>query len=175
MTLLLVVVGGCRSAQAGTVAEGQAQPFFCERSHTNHAWGYRHRGIYVDGAGGVFRYVHGTADHRLLRVPADSLTEQALLARYAPGRRPMGTVPARQMAERYRQVVAASVGELSERVRRGADMGTTVRRCYLPDASTGVYREVLLRQGGDWSRENRAPAAAQLSAWLDSLALRAIR
>ncbi|HEX2202755.1 MAG TPA: hypothetical protein VHG91_05645, partial [Longimicrobium sp.] len=55
---------------------------------------------------------------------------------------------------------------------RGADMGATVRRCFLPDAS-GVYREVLLRQTGDWERENLSPAAARLSRWLDSLALTA--
>jgi hypothetical protein len=168
----LVLLGGCLSA--GMVWRGAAPaapPFYCERSHTNHAWSYQHRGVYVDPAGGVFGFAHGRGDQALLRVPADSVTEQALLARYAPGRTPAGTVPPAEMARRYGQVLRAREGALSPRTRRGADMGATLRRCFVPDAG-GIYREVLLRQTGDWERENTAPAARELSRWLDSIALR---
>lgn len=171
----LVVFGGCSTARAGTVADGEAASaaasFYCERSHTNHAWSYQHRGFYVDGEGAVFSFRHGREHQPLLRVPLDSLTEQALLARYAPGRTRAGSVAPAEMAERHAQVLQARAGALSPRVRRGADMGGTVRRCYLPDEA-GVYREVLLRQTGDWERENTAPAARELSRWLDSIALR---
>jgi hypothetical protein len=171
---IVLLLCGCQSARAGTPAETQpgAPPFYCERSHTNHARAYQHRGIYVDSAGAVFSFQHGRGDQALLRVHADSLTEEKLLARYAPGRTPAGTVPAAEMAERYAQVLQAREGALSERKRRGADMGATVRRCYLPDAA-GVYREVFLSQMGDWERHNTSPAAVQLSRWLDSIALRA--
>lgn len=147
-------------------------PFYCERTITNYAWSYQHRGVYVDGAGAVFSYRHEREDQRLLRVHPDSLTEQALLARYAPGRTQIGSVAPAELAERYGQVAQARAGELSARTRRGADMGAIVRRCYLPD-DAGVYREVLLRQTGDWERRNLSPAAAELSTWLDSIALRA--
>lgn len=169
---IAVLLCGCQSARAGTVApaETQARPFFCERSHTNFAWSYQHRGIYVDASGAVFRFRHGRGDQALLRVPADSLTERALLARFAPGRESAGSVTPTEMVERYRQAVAAREGALSERRRRGADMGATIRRCFLPD-DAGIYREVLLRQTGDWEMENRAPDAVRLSAWLDSLAM----
>jgi hypothetical protein len=167
---ITVLLCGCRSASAAPADPHPAQePFYCERSHTNHAWSYQHRGIYVDPRGGVFRFEHGRGDQALLRVPADSMTEQALLARFAPGRAPVGTVAPAEMAERYRQVVAAVGGELSERRRRGADMGATVSRCFLPDAA-GVYREVFLQQSGDWEQQNLSPAAAKLDGWLDSLA-----
>jgi hypothetical protein len=174
---IVLLLCGCQSARAGTPepakTQSAAQPFFCERSYTNHARGYQHRGIYVDGGGAVFSYRHGRADSPLLRIPADSLTERALLARYAPGRTHIEPLmPAEMVQQRYRQVLQAREGALSERVRRGADMGAIVRRCYLPDAA-GVYREVLLRQSGDWERHNTSPAAVQLSAWLDSLAFRA--
>ncbi|HEX2205213.1 MAG TPA: hypothetical protein VHG91_18030, partial [Longimicrobium sp.] len=88
----LVLLCGCSSARAASVETAPAPPpFFCERSHTNHAWSYQHRGIYVEGAGGVFAFRHGPGDQALLRVPADSMTEAALLARWAPGRAPAGT------------------------------------------------------------------------------------
>jgi hypothetical protein len=172
---IALLLCGCRSARAGTVPVDDAQQppsFYCERSHTNHAWSYQHRGIYVDPRGTVFRFEHGRGEQALLQVPVDSVTEQALLARYAPGQTQIGTIQPMEMAERYRQAREAGEGTLTERRRRGADMGATVTRCFLPDAA-GVYREVLLRQRGDWERENRSPAATQLSAWLDSLALRA--
>jgi hypothetical protein len=147
------------------------QSIFCERSHTNHAWGYQHRGIYVDGAGGVFRFEHGRGD-RTLQTPADSVTEAALLARFAPGRVSAGTVAPAELSARHREVLQARDGALTERSRRMADAGVTVRRCWLPDEG-GRYREVFLRQTGDWERENRSPAAARLAGWLDSLALTA--
>ena len=83
-----------------------------------------------------------------------------------------GTVAPAEMAQRYQDVLAAREGARTERVRRMADAGATVRRCWLPDAG-GVYREVFLRQTGDWEQASRAPAATRLSAWLDSLALMA--
>lgn len=174
---IILLLAGCQSARAGTVPSAEttaaAPSFFCERSYTNHARGYQHRGIYVDSAGAVFSFRHARGDQALLRVPADSLTERALLARYAPGRTHIEPLRSAETAQqRYRQVLQAREGARSERVRRGADMGAITRRCYLPDAA-GVYREVLLRQSGDWERHNTSPAAAQLSAWLDSLAFRA--
>jgi hypothetical protein len=176
--VLLGVVAACRTAQAGIPASpGPArvqQPrFYCERSHTNHARAYTHRGIFVDADGGVYRYQHGRGDQALLQVPADSMTEQALLARYAPGRRRVDSIAAMEMPRRYAQVAEARGGTLTERRRRGADMGATVNRCWLPDAA-GIYREVVLRQRGDWELENRSPAAVELSRWLDSLSDRSM-
>jgi hypothetical protein len=169
----LLLLAGCQSARAGTGPSAReassAARFYCERSHTNHARAYEHRGIYVDPEGAVFSFRHGRDDHALLQVPADSLTEQALLARYAPGRTPAGTVAPEEMAERYAQLLQTRGGTLTERRRRGADMGATVTRCFLPDKA-GIYREVVLRQTGDWQFENTSPAAAQLWEWLDSLA-----
>ncbi|WP_420125638.1 hypothetical protein [Longimicrobium sp.] len=172
---IVLLLCGCQSARAGTPEPAEtpsgAPSFYCERSHTNHAWSYQHRGIYVDSAGAVFSFRHDSGDQALLRVPADSLTEQRLLARYAPGRTPAGTVPAAEMSRRHTQVLQARDGALSERRDRGADMGDTVRRCYLPDAA-GVYREVFLSQQGDWESHNTSPAAMQLSRWLDSIGFR---
>ncbi|HEX2210728.1 MAG TPA: hypothetical protein VHG93_23805 [Longimicrobium sp.] len=174
---MIPLLCACQSAPPENVppAETAADPpsFYCERSHTNHAWSYTHRGIYVDGKGFVFRFRHSSRDQPLLRVHADSLTEERLLARYAPGRTPAGTpVPAAEMARRYRQALESRDGELSEPRNRGADMGATISRCYLP-GNVGIYREVVLRQSGDEEFENRSPAARELSAWLDSLALHA--
>lgn len=162
---VLVLLCGC-----ATVPPPSAPPpFFCERSYTNFAWSYQHRGVYVDGDGGVFAFRHGRGDHGLLEVHADSLTREALLARFAPGRVRVGEVAAEEMAARYAQVLQAREGRLSVRRHRGADMGATVRRCFVPDAG-GVYREVFLRETGDWERENTAPAAVGVARWLDSLA-----
>jgi hypothetical protein len=174
---IALLLCGCRSASAGTAAPADTQPaqqqpsFYCERSHTNHARSYQHRGIYVDPQGEVFSFEHGRGDQALLQVPPDSMTEAALLARLTPGRARADTIAAAEMAQRYGQVLQARDGALSARRRRGADMGATVTRCFLPDAA-GVYREVLLRQRGDWEQQNTSPAAAQLSEWLDSIALR---
>lgn len=163
----LVLLSGCASVPPPSAP----RQFFCERSYTNFAWSYQHRGVYVDGDGGVFAFRHGRGDHELLEVDADSLTREALLARFAPGRVRVGEVAPAELAERYAQVLEAREGTLSARRRRGADMGATLRRCFVPDAG-GVYREVLLRESGDFERENTAPEAVGVSRWLDSLGRR---
>ncbi|HEU4882543.1 MAG TPA: hypothetical protein VFT45_09870, partial [Longimicrobium sp.] len=74
----LLFLAGCQSARASTAPSAEETPaaaqFYCERSHTNHAWSYQHRGIYVDPQGGVFQFEHGRGDQQLLQVPADSVT-----------------------------------------------------------------------------------------------------
>lgn len=135
-----VLLGGCPSARAGTAPASEtssaAQPFFCERSYTNHAWSYQHRGVYVDAAGEVFSFRHGRDDQPLLRVPADSLTERALLARYAPGRARVGGVPVAEMAERRAQVPRAP---------RGRAVGARA-----PGRRHGRHRPAVSRRPAAW-------------------------
>jgi hypothetical protein len=55
---------------------------------------------------------------------------------------------------------------------KGADRGTYASICYLYDAATNKYREIVLKKTGDENYENLSEEAKTLSAWLDSLAER---
>ena len=172
LVAIAVLLCGCRSAGAGTDARPAQPPkFYCEYSYTNFD---AHHGIYVDPQGTVFYYQHRPEDHGLRMVRTDISTEAALLLRFAPGRVPVDTVAPAEMALRYRQVLAARAGRQSRERVHTVHMGINVQRCYVPN-EYGVWVEVRLRQRGDDENENTSRAAARLSTWMDSLAVRISR
>ncbi len=173
--LLILCFAFCNCAYANLDGSTQsstqqtAQRIFCERSYTNFAWGFQHRGIYVDSEGDVFRYEYQRDDRVWSPKQPDSPTEQELEDKYNHGRKAIGKVGPQELHEKYRLVEPASRGRLSKHVQRGADQGESVSRCYLLDAAAGRYKEVELKVAGDWSYENPAPSAKELTKWLESL------
>jgi hypothetical protein len=145
------------------------QKFLCERSYTNFAWGFQHRGIYVDGRGTVYSYAYQRGEKPWSRGRDAMLTEQALEEKYRHSRKVVGAVDPRELQEKVRLIGVASQGEYSERVQRGADQGGTASLCYLYDAVTDRYRPVELKVEGDWNSENLSPSAKELVRWLETL------
>jgi hypothetical protein len=141
---------------------------FCERSYTNFAWGYQHRGVYVDPQGNVYSYAYAAGD-KPWSPRTDSPAEQELEEKYSHGRKFVKKIAPQELVNKYRLVELASTGQYSKRVQQGADRGAYVSRCYVFDTATDRYKEVELKVEGDWSYENLAPSAKQLTTWLESL------
>jgi hypothetical protein len=84
---------GPGSSPAATNQDPIVQRFVCERSYTNFAWGYQHAGIYVDRAGGVYRFdvqargYRGTRFVRELLLPVRCGSEALSRSRARRGRR----------------------------------------------------------------------------------------
>jgi hypothetical protein len=148
------------------------QLFICEREYINFAFGRVRRGIYVDGAGGVYSYAYRRADKAWLPSKDGTYTEAELLEKYDHDRKLIATLKPKEIAAKRRLILKASRGTYSERIIRGADQGTYKSACYLYDAATARYRELTLRVTGDARYENLSEEAKTLSAWLDSLAAR---
>lgn len=143
------------------------QKFLFETSYTNFAWGYQHRGTYIDNQGNVYEFAYKPGDKHWQPQQPDSLTERELEEQYSHGRKLIRTIERKELLEKYRLIEKAAKGEFSKRVSRGADMGAYVSSCYLYDEHTGRYRRVELRVTGDWSYENLSPAAGELADWLE--------
>jgi hypothetical protein len=159
-----------RNTQPPAGAGGEiAQRFVCERSYTNFAWGYQHRGIFIDRDGGLFRFSASTST---LPRPARSsdLGEAEMEAKYGPGPTLVRTVPREELLAMFRLIAPAAKGEHSKRAESGTrDFGSITSACYLFDPAAGRYREVELDVKGDWEYRNLAPEAQKLAAWLESL------
>jgi hypothetical protein len=145
------------------------QRIYCEISYTNFAWGYQHRGLYVDPQGQLYSYQYKRGDKPWSPRSADSATEQELEEKYSHGRTLIRKIDLQELQEKYKLVEPASKGKMSKRLQRGADQGSSVTRCYLFEAAGERYKEVELKVAGDWSYENLAPSAKKLAMWLASL------
>ena len=146
--------------------------FYCENSYTNFAMGYQHAGTYVDGQGRVFAFGSESSDPTVKpwqpKQP-DSPTQAELEAKYKHDRRQVGTIDARKLTEVRRWLADARNGSLSKKAQRGADKGSIASQCWIREGSPDGYHEVELAVDGDWNYRNTAPAAAELTRWLQSL------
>ena len=168
-----LVAGIICSRAEGLVSQSYSiDDFYCENSYTNFAWGYQHRGRYVDGQGRVFAFGSESSDVSAKASPpaqSDSLTQQELEQKYSHGRRQVGTVNAQSLNDARRWLSDARSGSLSPKVRRAFDMGTGASSCWIREAGTERYRTIELAVDGDWRYRNTAPAAGELVRWLESV------
>ncbi|HEX4948500.1 MAG TPA: hypothetical protein VFZ34_17635 [Blastocatellia bacterium] len=145
------------------------QKAYCERSFTNFAWGYQHKGIYIDPEGNLYSYSYQPKDKPWSPKQDDAPTAAELEDKYSHGRKLLRKLEPEEWQAKRKLLAAASKGEMSKRKQSGADMGSQVCRCYVADATGQQYKQIELRVQGDWSYENLAPSAKMLADWLESL------
>lgn len=162
--LILILLGFGSSA-----ATQNTQKIYCERSSTNFAWGYQHHGVYVDPEGNLYSYTYQRSDKPWSPKQDDAPTAQELEDKYSHGKKLIRKIEPQEWQAKLKLLVAASNGQMSKRKQSGADMGSNVCRCYVPDATNQRYKPIELRVQGDWSYENLAPSAKALADWLESL------
>ncbi len=149
-----------------TDTDNLTQKYLFEVSYINWAWGYQDRGIYIDRDGRVCSYDLSDRKPRF-QYPEDRVYTRAMLDdKYSGHCVLIGTVDLETLAAMSALVGPASQGQLTEPVHTGCDFGGEGFTAFLFDAETGTYTSVLLRQCGDWSRQNTAPEAATLHDWL---------
>lgn len=163
LTILILVptmlTVSCRSNHSTIEA---SQKYLFEVSYINHAWGYVDQGMYVDRDGNVYSYDLSDRNPRL-QYPEGGIYSQALLDdKYSDECVQIGTVDQETLATMAALIGPASQGQLTEPENTCYDAGDTDFNAFLFDTEAGVYRTVLLRQCGDWSRKNTAPEAATL-------------
>jgi len=166
--LLLVpflVIGGCRTVEtAPRVSTGR---YLFEVTYTNYAWGYNHRGMYVDSAGRIHTFTWPRSGEHWEPRESETYTDAELAAKYAPGAMSGGSVQPDSLNAMLDQMRSASEGSFSDTTRPMADAGVTRSSLYLYDPAEGTYRRIPLRQRGDFRFDNLAPSARTLADMLE--------
>ena len=144
------------------------QKILLEVFHVNHAAGYTLKGFYIDHEGNVFGYDH--SDGFWNRSASDAIGEKDLLEKYQHGNKKLGTVEAEDLAKYYRLIERASTGEVPEAKDGGMrDYGSTYYLAFLWQADQSQYIPIILRQEGDWVRDNTSGSAGELVQWLKEI------
>jgi hypothetical protein len=139
--------------------------FQCE--YINYAWGYQHVGWIIDSSGSVYCYnnpevwyytdslglINSTEmDSNLLRT--DSICYK---------------IDKVELTSKIALIKKASKGNISEQVNEMFDAGATTFYTYIYDEETKSYKQILLKQTGDWRIDNTSTEAVELYEWLSKL------
>jgi hypothetical protein len=135
--------------------------------YTNHAWGYSHCGIIIDSSGsaGYFNLpeIWHSPDSTgyISESGMNENIQQLDTTFYLPDRN--------TLLKYFNMVGNAAEGELSDPFHTAYDAGEVIYSGFLYEPGSRRYKQIFLRQEGDWSRVNNATEAKQIYAWLRSI------
>ena len=131
-----------------------------QKEFVNSAWGYHHNGFFIDTTGAVRVYdlpdSWNFPDSRGY-ISRDELHENLQMASVSEC-----TVDKNELLLYYNLLFKAQTGTLSEPEQRMFDAGIVLYTGYIYDERRARYRQVLLRQEGDWYLENRSRDAKRI-------------
>jgi len=141
-----------------------SQQVLFQIEYVNYAWGYQHSGIIIDSTGnvGYFKFPENWNSPDKLGF----ITESEMNENLKQLRDINYSVRRDTLLNYFRMVETASKGELTDPYNRMFDAGTTVYSGYLYYPTIKKYKQVLIKQWGDWSIDNQSPEAGEIFRWL---------
>lgn len=163
--VFILFLSGCEKNDQSNYGLKQLVLFQVE--YVNYAWGYSHSGIVIDSTGnvGYFRLPENWHSPDSLGYISESdMNDNFRQLNDVPV-----TVTKEALVKYYSMLPEASQGKLSKPVNRMADAGATVYSGFLYFPSIKKYKQVLIRQWGDWEIENYSPEAEEIFKWLKNV------
>jgi hypothetical protein len=168
--LLLLIAGvmaSCRETATGPETPTPGR-FYLEREYVNSAWGYVHRGVFVDTAGVIISYDLSKTGIDWEVSPGELYTEAELWAAIHHNDTVRGVIPTDTLSMLRKLAYDSVSGKMSDTTGSGADMGAVIYSCYTLEGGQGLFRKTELRVGGDCEYHNTSASAIQLANWMAS-------
>jgi len=142
------------------------QNYVFDISHVNHAWGYRHKGYFVDSRGYIYSYDH--SGEKWEYEDATELEDKILALKFK-NRKLFAKIESRELSNHFKLIEIASRGQISPPVSRCNDFGSIRYTAYLFDTGKNSYTPVKIYQAGDTAWRNLSDEAWQIYRWLNSI------
>ena len=165
--LCLLFLAGCEKTSNDLSDIDQLVLF--QVDYINHAWGYRHSGFFVDSTGMVKSYdLPGSwnSPDSYGFIPESELHEN--LDKAIKGE---CSVDKDEILTNLNLLYKAQKGTITDPVNVAADAGTTSYYGYIYDPSGDRYKQILLRQNGDFEVKNTSREALKIYKWLEQICL----
>ncbi len=146
------------------------QRIYFQYDYINHAWGYQHSGWLIDSTGNVYCYNKPTnwfnvdslgyissleMDSNIMKI--DSICY---------------TIYRNELNNKISLISNSSKGEISEPIHEMYDAGGAKFSGFLYNSKTKKYKQVLLKQTGDFRIDNSSTESVELYEWLKSIQLK---
>lgn len=143
------------------------QRIIFQYDYINFAWGYQHNGWFIDSSGNVSCY--NLPDNWHFPYSLGYISAAAMDSNLMETDSICYVLDKKELAEKVGLIEEAAKGELSEPMHTGCDMGGRSYTGFIYNSENKTYKEILLKQTGDWSIDNYSQAAVDLSKWLESI------
>lgn len=167
---ILSLLAGCINLnEIGTeeTASNQVSSLIFQSEYTNYAWGYNHNGWMMDGTGKVKSFVK-TAPW----VFPDSLgylSEKDMQKNFSVCDATLTQVPSAEFTLYAGKALTCVTGTLTKPKNTMADAGERINCFYIYEADKKRYKRIILSMTGDWSQENLAVNAKEVSDWMGKI------
>jgi len=143
------------------------QQIYFQYEYVNYAWGYSHHGWLMDSTGAVWCYDQPAQ----WNFPDSSgkLPELSMMENLAEADSLCYQIPVYNLAQKIPLIEAAADGTISEPENVMADAGISGYYAWIYDKEHQRYRRILLKEEGDWERENLSEEAETLYKWLEGI------
>jgi hypothetical protein len=158
---LLLLFSGCRK---GFITANQEIWFQVE--YVNYAWGYQHDGFLIDMSGNVLVYDNPGS----WNFPDENmnLTEQEMEENLKLCSPSGLKIPEAELARYSSYIPNIAASKLTSPKQTAADAGSISFICYQINGDN-IYKGNLVRQEGDWTRENLNFYSKRVVAWLKEI------
>jgi hypothetical protein len=160
---LVFLLAACNDTDSD---QNSSYRFYVE--YTNHAWGFDHRGLFINDSGEVYSY-------QLEQIPDlerdNSYTEQELDNLFAQNQAYLMTLESSEFSSMVSMSERVETDHLTDPENNCFDAGIYRYSTFDYNKDTGVYSDILLYQTGDWRIVNNDANAIAVRDWLIALAL----
>lgn len=160
--ILLSLLAGCSYVDVALPEDPGTLIFQSE--YTNYAWGYNHNGWMMTSGGEAKRFQKKAS--WVFPDSAGYVSEEAMLKNLAACDSVMAKVPVADFNTYAAKALACAGGPFSKAENRMADAGEQVYAFYTYDSAKKRYKRILLNMTGDWSQQNLAANASQVTDWM---------
>ena len=165
--LFLILFAGCEKVTYDIYDPDQLVLF--QREHINYAWGYQHYGFFVDTSGIVRSY--GLPESWNFADDNGYITKAELHENFSKAIQEDCSVEKCEILKNYSLLLAAQSGNLTDPENVAADAGTTSYFGYVYEPSGNRYKQILIRQNGDFEVRNTSREAQKIYEWLKQVCL----
>jgi len=168
LMILILTLSGCDLAIRNPSSVNESFWKF-EYEYTNQAWGYILHGAVIDDNGDIYSYTYEGTSDRFEPADPDYLTDVEIVDKFSHSPAFFMNIPKDVVAQMDSLAASGSMGNHTNPVQVGNDMGTYRRNYYFYDSNKDKYHRIILKEWGDWEMENTSPVAQTLVEWLETL------
>lgn len=155
-----------------TISDLDEHPVYFQFEYFNLAWGYQHRGFFIDGEGNIMGFEFPLTDSTKVwtnHYNTDLYTETELKDNFAHATEFLGEVDIEDLLPKVNRIPDIDLNDLSERVNQTIDGGTFGLYAYLWNSDEEKYLKILLESRGDSGQKNESSAARSIVNWLTNV------
>ena len=148
-----------------------SQKILFECYYINFAWGYSHRGFFIDHEGKVMDYSQsgiGARPDWNFHDNQGNISEQDLMENVQKTTISNIVIDQETLKKYAEKIYLVKENNYTE-YQNSYDAGAFVYVCYQYNENTRTYKHVTLLENGDWVRKNNNKYAKQISDWLQTI------